>query len=97
MKAASRPDSSSLDTRQAWVESALQSALSQHHNHHLDHQIQVLKASNVEQTQEPSATAVSAGHQSKSCTVYKKYEDIFFLEPFYFVTILFAKVISEDI
>ena len=42
-------------------------------------------------------TAVSAGHQSKSCSVYKKCEDIFFLEPFYFVTIFFAKVISEDI
>ena len=42
-------------------------------------------------------TAVSAGHQSKSCSVYKKCEDIFFLEPFYFVTFFFAKVISEDI
>ena len=36
-------------------------------------------------------TAVSAGHQSKSCSVYKKCEDIFFLEPFYFVTIFLPR------
>ena len=35
--------------------------------------------------------AVSAGHQSKSCSVYKKCEDIFFLEPFYFVTIFLPR------
>ena len=37
------------------------------------------------------STAVSAGHQSKSCSVYKKCEDIFFLEPFYFVTIFLPR------
>ena len=42
-------------------------------------------------------TAVSADHESKSCSVYKICEDISFLEPFYFVTIFFAKSISEDI
>ena len=36
-------------------------------------------------------TAVSAGHQSKSCSLYNKCEDIFFLEPFYFVTIFLPR------
>ena len=40
---------------------------------------------------EAHCTAVSAGHQSKSCSVYKKCEDIFFLEPFYFVTIFLPR------
>ena len=40
-------------------------------------------------------TAVSA-KQNKSGSVYKKCEDIFSLEPFYFVTNFFVKAISED-
>ena len=34
--------------------------------------------------QKLSNTAVSAGHQSKSCSVYEKCEDIFFPEPIFF-------------
>ena len=42
-------------------------------------------------------TAVSAGHQSKSCSVYEKCEDIFFPEIFFLELNMFYKKSSETV